>query len=70
MLGVCLSPFSALSIEPLNGTLSSVGAENGKNSFSALSIEPLNGTKVRPQAPDNHKPTFSALSIEPLNGTR
>ena len=54
-----LITFSALSVEPLNGTRApSQRAAGGIFSFSALSVEPLNGTG---------RSQYRRLRLEPLS---
>ena len=61
--------FSALSVEPLNGTWCHPPLSGQHSSFSALSVEPLNGTWLQVMYDPATDKSFSALSVEPLNGT-
>ena len=61
-------PFSALSVEPLNGTGIVPWTRHKRTPFSALSVEPLNGTSASARVVKACS-SFSALSVEPLNGT-
>ena len=64
---ISLSPFSALSVEPMNeASLAGATTASIDFAFSALSVEPMNeaagekGGRIVPGP-------FSALSVEPMN---